>query len=72
MPSFGDTVGFFYAAADAVQTGVAPDAIVGARAAVLRGRVVTRQGDPLPSATVDVHAEILRLINEAMQHLFGQ
>ncbi len=51
---------FLYSGQDPIQTGVAPGAIVASRAAVLRGRVVTRQGGPLPAVTVKVlgHAEL--------------
>ncbi len=60
FPSISDAVAFLYAGGDPVQTGVAPDAIVPVRAAVLRGRVLTREGDPLPSVTVKVlsHPEL--------------
>ncbi|MBI4584689.1 MAG: PKD domain-containing protein [Planctomycetes bacterium] len=60
IPSFGDTVEFLYSAGDPVQTGVDPAAIVPARAAVLRGRVLTREGDPLVAVTVKVlgHPEL--------------
>ena len=54
VPSFLDTVGFLFQGPDAIQTGVAPGAIVPARAAVLRGRVMDREGAPLPGVVVDV------------------
>ena len=60
FPSLSDAVAFLYGGADPIQTGVAPDTIVPARAAVLRGRVLTREGDPLPAVTVKVlnHPEL--------------
>ena len=41
VPSFIDRVGFLYQGPNAIQAGVAPGAILPARAAVLRGRVPT-------------------------------
>jgi YD repeat-containing protein len=50
---------FLYTGPDPVQTGVSPGAIEPDRAAVVRGRVLDRSGDPLPGVTVSVrgHAE---------------
>ncbi|HEX6940998.1 MAG TPA: carboxypeptidase regulatory-like domain-containing protein, partial [Longimicrobiales bacterium] len=46
---------FLYSGDDPIQTGVAPGTIEPVRAAVVRGRVVTREGEPLPGVTVTVH-----------------
>ena len=43
---------FLYTGANAVQTGVAPDAIQPALAAVLHGRVLNRDGSPLPGVSI--------------------
>ena len=46
---------FLYTGSNPIQTGVAPDAIDPARVAVLCGRVMTRDGQPLPGVRVSVH-----------------
>jgi hypothetical protein len=45
---------FLYTGAEAVQTGVTPDAIDPVDPAVLRGLVLDRDGEPLPGVTVTV------------------
>lgn len=50
----GASTQFLYTGPDAVQTGVAPDAIDAERAAVLRGRAVDRDGFAIAGATVRV------------------
>jgi RHS repeat-associated protein len=45
---------FLYTGANAIQTGVVPGTIQPIRAAVLRGRVLTREGSVLPGATVTI------------------
>jgi hypothetical protein len=46
---------FLYAGANPIQTGMASNAIDATRVAVLRGRVLTRDTQPLPGVTVSVH-----------------
>lgn len=53
MPAATST-DFLYTGPDAVQTGVAPGTIKPERAAVLRGRVLQRDGSPLPGVTISV------------------
>ncbi len=43
---------FLYSGEDPIQTGVAPGAIEARRVAVLRGRVLSRDGSPLPGVAV--------------------
>jgi RHS repeat-associated protein len=50
-----DASEFLYSGANPIQTGVAPGTIEMRRVAVLRGRVLTRAGDPLPGVTITVH-----------------
>ncbi|HEX2203192.1 MAG TPA: hypothetical protein VHG91_07830, partial [Longimicrobium sp.] len=45
---------FLYTGADPIQTGVAPGTIEPVRAAVVRGRVLDRDGRPLPGVTVSI------------------
>ncbi|HEX8618598.1 MAG TPA: IPT/TIG domain-containing protein, partial [Thermoanaerobaculia bacterium] len=52
--TFDDTTRFLYSGADPIQTGVAAGAIDARRAAVMRGRVLTRDGTPLGGATVTI------------------
>lgn len=52
--SFAQATAFLYSGPDAVQTGVEPETIDPLRAGVIRGRALTRGGDPLPSAAVSV------------------
>ncbi len=46
---------FLYSGEDAIQTPVAPGTIDPDRVVVLRGRVLGRDGEPLPGVTVSVH-----------------
>jgi RHS repeat-associated protein len=46
------SIEFLYQGANAVQTGVAPGAIEARRVAVARGRVLDRNGDPIPDVAV--------------------
>jgi hypothetical protein len=45
---------FLYTGPNAIQTGVAPNAIEPTRVAVLRGRVLDRNGQPLPGVRVSI------------------
>lgn len=45
---------FLYTGSDPIQTGVEPGTIEPRRAAVVRGRVLTREGEPLPGVRVRV------------------
>lgn len=58
--SFADQVDFLYTGANPVQTGVAPGAIEQRRIAVVRGKVIGRDNQPLPGVTVAVidHPEL--------------
>ena len=58
---------FLYTGSDPVQTGVAEGTIVERRAAVLRGRVRDRAGEPLPGVTVTVldHPEFGQTLSRA-------
>jgi len=51
---FSDTIGFLYSGSDPVQTGVTTGAIVSGRASVIRGKVFSRYGVPLPGVTITV------------------
>ncbi|MGE3481883.1 MAG: PKD domain-containing protein, partial [Gammaproteobacteria bacterium] len=53
--SFADATRFLYSGANPIQSGVAPDIINPERAAVLRGVVTGRNGQPLPGVTVTIH-----------------
>jgi RHS repeat-associated protein len=48
-------IAFLYSGNNPIQTGVVADAIKPQRAAVLRGTVLTRAGNPLPGVQVSVH-----------------
>ncbi len=52
--TIGKATEFLYTGSNPLQTGVAPGTIQPIRAAVLRGRVLTREGNVLPGATVSV------------------
>ncbi|MBL0122657.1 MAG: hypothetical protein IPP88_07950 [Betaproteobacteria bacterium] len=58
---------FLYTGANPIQTGVAPGAIVGQRAAVLRGKVQTRAGTVLSGVTITIlaHPEFGQTISRA-------
>ena len=45
---------FLYTGTNPIQTGVAPRTIEAKRAAVLRGLVTNREGDPLPGAAITI------------------
>jgi YD repeat-containing protein len=50
-----DATAFLYTGANPIQRGIAPGTIEAHRAAVIRGRVQTRDGEPLAGVTVSVH-----------------
>jgi RHS repeat-associated protein len=54
-----ETIEFLYTGEDPIQTGVSSGAIEDGRAAVIRGRVLARDGTPLPGVTVSIlnHSE---------------
>ncbi len=52
--SFADSIAFLYTNDPPVQMGVAPGAIVGERAAVIRGNVTDRDLRPLPGVRVEI------------------
>ena len=51
----GITAKFLYTGANPIQTGVNPDTIDAKRAAVMRGKLLTRDNQPLSGATVTIH-----------------
>ena len=53
--SFAAAVDFLYTGTDPVQTGVLSGTIEAKRTAVLRGRVLTRAGQPLPGVQIAIH-----------------
>ncbi|HYW91468.1 MAG TPA: RHS repeat-associated core domain-containing protein [Gammaproteobacteria bacterium] len=58
--SMAETTAFLYQGSEPVQTGVASGAIEARRAAVIRGKVISRDGTPLPGVLVTVqgHPEL--------------
>lgn len=62
-----DSTRFLYTGANAVQTGVAGQTIEAKRAAVIRGRVLDKQNQPLPRATVTIkdHPEFGHTLSRA-------
>ncbi|MGW7720401.1 NHL domain-containing protein [Streptomyces chartreusis] len=50
-----EATAFLYTGDDPIQAGADPDVFVPHRAAVLRGRVITVAGNPLPGTTITVH-----------------
>jgi RHS repeat-associated protein len=52
---FVDATRFLYSGPSPIQRGVEPDAIDEKRAAVVRGRVLNHQGDPLAGVRITVH-----------------
>ena len=62
-----DTTEFLYTGDDPIQTGVVPDTIDLVRAAVIRGRVLTRGGAPLPTVVVSIlnHPEYGQTLSRA-------
>ncbi len=65
--TLGAATEFLYTGANPIQTGVAPGTIRPARAAVLRGRVLTRDGAPLPGAKITIlnHSELGQTLTRA-------
>jgi RHS repeat-associated protein len=53
--SIGEATAFLYTGPNPIQTGVAPGTINLVRAAVVRGKVLTRDGQPLSGATITIH-----------------
>ncbi len=62
VTDLADATAFLYTGPNPIQTGVDPTAIEARRAAVLRGRVLTRDGAPLSGVTITVlgHPELGR------------
>jgi RHS repeat-associated protein len=54
VASLADATSFLYTGSNPIQTGVAPNTIQPQRAAVLRGKVLDRVGQPLPGVTIAV------------------
>jgi len=65
--SLNDATSFLYSGPTPIQTGVAAGTIEPRRAAVLRGKVVTRDGGPLPSVEITVlnHSEFGQTLSRA-------
>lgn len=65
--AIADATAFLYTGADPIQTGVAPGTIEPTRVAVLRGRVLTRAGQPLPDVAVTIlgHPELGQTLTRA-------
>ena len=55
MSSMGTDTAFLYSGSDPIQTGVAQDTIQPKRVAVIRGKVMDRDNNPLPSVTITIH-----------------
>ena len=49
-----DSVEFLYTGSDPIQTGILPDTMEIERIAVLRGKVLQRDGDPLTGVTISI------------------
>jgi len=62
-----DSTAFLYTGDNPIQTGVAPDTIDLKRAAVIRGKVMTRNGAPLPTVVVSIlnHPELGQTLSRA-------
>ena len=58
---------FLYSGSNPIQTGVAPGTIAPIRAAVLRGNVITRDGQPLPGVRISIlnHPELGQTLSRA-------
>ena len=58
---------FLYSGSNPIQTGVAPGTITPIRAAVLRGNVITRDGQPLPGVRISIlnHPELGQTLSRA-------
>ncbi|MEZ4664872.1 MAG: hypothetical protein R2911_45660 [Caldilineaceae bacterium] len=65
--SFAESIAFLYSGPNAVQTGVAAEAIVPEQAAVLRGAVRAQDGQPLPGVKIQIfgHAEYGQTLSRA-------
>lgn len=65
--SLSQSTEFLYTGPDPIQTGVAPGTIDPARAAVLRGRVLDKNNQPLPGVTITVlnHPEFGQTLSRA-------
>ncbi|HET9528736.1 MAG TPA: LamG-like jellyroll fold domain-containing protein, partial [Blastocatellia bacterium] len=67
VTTIGAATEFLYTGPSPIQTGVAPGAIKMERAAVLRGRVIDRNGTPVPKAKISVlnHPEFGQTLSRA-------
>ena len=54
VTDLGSATKFLYTGTNPIQTGMAPDTIEPRRAAVLRGKVLDNDGDPLPGVTIRI------------------
>jgi len=65
--TLGSATAFLYTGSDPIQTGVAPGTIDPTRVAVLRGRVLARDGAPLPGVTISIlnHPEFGQTLSRA-------
>jgi RHS repeat-associated protein len=65
--TLANTTAFLYSASNPVQTGVSPGTIEAKRAAVVRGKVITRDGTVLPGVTVTIlnHPEFGQTVSRA-------
>jgi RHS repeat-associated protein len=65
ITDFRSATEFLYSGPNPIQTGVAPGTIEFRRAAVLRGRVLERDGSPLAGVTISIlnHAELGRTLS---------
>jgi RHS repeat-associated protein len=65
--TLGSATAFLYSGSNPIQTGVAPGTIHPVRVSVLRGRVLTREGKPLPGVKVTVkdHPELGQTLSRA-------
>lgn len=62
-----DATAFLYTGSDPIQTGVAAGTIAAERAAVVRGKVANRDGNPLPGVTITIldHPELGETLTRA-------
>src|SRR6266545_3294656 len=67
VTTFVDATAFLYSGTSPIQTGVAPGTIAAQRVAVLRGKVLMRDGSVLPGATVRIlnHPEFGQTLSRA-------
>ena len=56
MAGFDEIAGFLYQGPNPVQTGLNPDLLDPRRVAIVRGRVLDRNGEPLPGARIELRA----------------